>query len=947
MIPQEKRKHKNTLRITSIAETMQFFLPNFIFTKLMVANFKYKLVTNHLMKKNLSIIALFLSIFILSVVPILGETATYNSTFEAPLCTSGDYTSGSPCTSGTLLNNYYTSESNYPNTIDECNGDSNWGFGTTYDIDQLVLYDTDGDGQLETGDTIQIQFDGSCSEGDDLYLELYYSLNPELGNSATWTLIDKVTYDPADVCGFGSYDETNTNGGFSIRTFTITGSPTYVAVRLINNGDSDDTAINGCRSSATSVDTDDLVLKMYQPPNVPTIISTNATNINQFNVTLESVFTYEDATWIDAYWVIDSVNQSKTNSTTVTTHNRTFVGLDWETLYEYKLCLDNDAGSTVCSSEKNFTTANRVAPYINIATHFDIEITEVSVGGTFFFEDFLNITAYIQIDGVNQTETLYTSGTSQYHSETITSLTANTNYTWDFCISYENGEICEGGDNFTTLDYIIPYINAINSFDITNHEASLGATVFYGSYENMSLSWVFGSSIFTNYYNQSDEFDISEYYSKNLTTLNYSTTYNYSLDITYIDPNGLGAGSSWIQEYRCEGISQRILADENGAEFYWSDLNSRRITSKSECADLCNRFIGNPLFNNGTFGEGEGCCYYVDNTPYDECIINRNITYEAGASAFWSEMMNDSANVPREITGSIHNFTTDAPYPPYITNSIAINITGVSASLTGTYYVEDYPSVVPFFRLDGIDLLPKENETIISEPAHYSYNLTGLSSNTTYNYTFCVGYNLGWANLVCDSTKIFTTPVMPIVTFNLPTFVNANDVTLNWIVDWDGTTNVTYKFKGVNPTWLETNDKVPRSYFWDSLEAETNYTYWLTINYTYLGTEYQFQTPDQYVTTYYENAFDDIWDTLLQGSSFAKILLGFVVLFGIVFLGAGAFGKYNLQLGFIGILVLIIIGTVIAGLMKLFPISILLLVIGGTIILLVLKNMFFRGEEDR
>jgi len=43
---------------------------------------------------------------------------------------------------------------------------------------------------------------------------------------------------------------------------------------------------------------------------------------------------------------------------------------------------------------------------------------------------------------------------------------------------------------------------------------------------------------------------------------------------------------------------------------------------------------------------------------------------------------------------------------------------------------------------------------------------------------------------------------------------------------------------------------------------------------------------------------------------------------------------------------LIIVGTIIATLMKLFPVYILLLVIGGAVLLAVLKNMFFNGGGE-
>jgi len=86
---------------------------------------------------------------------------------------------------------------------------------------------------------------------------------------------------------------------------------------------------------------------------------------------------------------------------------------------------------------------------------------------------------------------------------------------------------------------------------------------------------------------------------------------------------------------------------------------------------------------------------------------------------------------------------------------------------------------------------------------------------------------------------------------------------------------------------------------------------------------------------------------MLQGSTTAKLLLGFVVLLGIIFFGVAVFGKYNMNLGVYGIMILAVVGTALATLMKLFSVGILLLVITGVVLLVIMKNMFFKGDENR
>jgi len=574
-------------------------------------------------------------------------------------------------------------------------------------------------------------------------------------------------------------------------------------------------------------------------------------------------------------------------------------------------------------------------PYINVATEYDINYTEVSVGGTFFFMDYEDVTAYVQIDGVNQTKTDYNatgSGASQYHTETITSLDSFTEYTWDFCIYYSLGEICEGDTNFTTLDYLAPSINVISAFNITNHEATLGGTVLYNDYENMTLSWYFeGDLISAESFTQVDEFDTSEYYTRNLTLLNYSTLYDYELKVRYQDLDyslqNVTTCDAMTQTYRCDGAQQYSYG-------YTWDTG----LSFGENGELCNSFCEQ--------NDDNTCCSLRNGYCYGHL---GNITATGGGSDFASNCStSEIQNGEILYVNESKNFTTLAPYIPYITISGVNNLASETATLTGTHYSYDYPSTVPFFRLDGVDLYPKYNYTHdYTTPHTETYNLTNLSTNTTYNYTFCVGYGLGWASIVCDTTANFTTGFLPTVTFASPNPINKENATLHWTIDYAGATNVEYRFRDSVGAWIPAVDGVSTSYDWTGLTAETDYTYYLQIQFDTLGDTFTFNTSTQSVTTAYENEFDNVWDTLLQGSSFAKILLGFVILFGVIFLGVGAFGKYNIQMSMVAVLIFTIIGSVLATLMKLFSVPILLLIIVGCVVLMVLQRMLFSGDGDR
>jgi hypothetical protein len=908
------------------------------------------------MAKGISFIILFLSIFMLSISGVSAETGTYDATFTAPLCDSGDYTSGTPCTSGSLLNLAGSYESNHPNSVDECDDDLN---SNQFYINQIQAYDTDGDGILENGDTVAWSFTGGCIDGDAISYLVAYSMNPDDLDSTTWTNDEFFSDDGKDKCDGNTFSSSG--------TFTITGDPDYVAIRVSEVaeryrviGD----APNSCWSGLSG-DGDDLVLQLSVPATPPTISNAENISVTQTSAYMEASFVFNDATWIDSYWKIDTVEQTHTNSTVATTNNANFTGLDKETEYDFQFCIVSDVSSETCSSIIPVTTLDRTPPYINIAGAFDIGITTASIGGTFFFEDFTNITAYAKLDGVNQTQTLYASGVSQYDKEDFTGLEPVTTYTWDWCISYENGEICEGGGNFTTSDYTIPYVNAISTFNTTNHQSEIGATVFYGSYENLTLEYYLDGSRTSE-----DSYDYSGspslYYTDLWSYLDFETTYDYRLDITYIDPRGVGStDSTWSDGYRCTG-SPLYLAHSDGrtpSEGGFTALNDVRVTETSECADLCNRFVADSSLNDGSIigvvPEGEGCCYYVNTAPYDECIITNGelVENDPYTPNYQSQIMNATGvAIDVRITGDTYNFTTDDAEIPYISISGSQDIRGTTASIKGTVFPHDYYVVQPWWEFDGdiyngtlINRTPEYNETLYSQSVTPTYDLTGLSMNTTYNFTFCVDYDwngTAYQERVCDIERSLTTTVEPTFTWLSVDKTMADSLEWDWKFDYNGVHTVEYQWNGTG-TWLVAPDGGTKTYGFTGLEAETNYT-------AFVGYRYKVELGDDFIyansttntaRTYYENAFDDVWDTLLQGSGTAKTILGFVVLFGIIFIGVGIFGKYNMRMGLMPIMMFVVVGTAIATLMKLFSVFILLLVIVGAVILAMITGMFKNHDE--
>ena len=872
------------------------------------------------MGKRLPLFFIILSLFILSISVVSAETATYNSTYEAPLCTSGNYTSTSPCTSASLLNSYYTAESNYYNSVDECR-DSNGGFGTTYDNDQIVAWDTDNDGVLETGDTIQVQFDGSCDEGENLYLALAYSLNPEDGDSATWTLIDEVAYDPDDVCGFGSFDETNTNGGFSIRTFTITGTPDYVAVRLLNGADlsSPPSLSNGCWLHP--VDVDDLILAM----SVPLADDGDSCSVDA------------DCSNDNCRTEIDGVGLYCAGATKECS-NAGAVGYDTGESEGNYICIGEDdveLGDVYCETvlsntyywDSGWSSGSAddcfTKPTYAFVSADDITAHSVNLTADFDLEDYSWVDAYFEFDGTNYSKTNYTSNDEHYQE--ISSLECETEYDYTFHLDYTYGTVSSPEYSFNTSTCIAPTISITSAINITNEDARLVGSFAYEDFENVTTYWVVDSTPYIgDVYNKGATSSETDYY--NLTSLNYETTYDYYLQLKYI--NGTTTTGSeadaFTQLYVCSGTQ---IHSYGAVPVYGGDVPD----SLERCAVACE--ISNDV----------SCCSWKNAYCYG---YNGSTVYDGGGSYYAANVTNSvTTNSYAIVNSTTKNFTTLRDIP-YITISNAIQLGGETATLTGTYYEEDYNSTVPFFYLDGVILNPRYNYTN-SSPRTETYDLTNLTQNTTYNYTFCVGYGLGWALRVCDTQKQFTTGFIPTISIGGETHIDDTNATLHFTVDYNGATNVLWSlfYGGTNVTSPTLSTDGANSYHWSNLTEATTYPYYIQLNYTTLGNTFLLNSSSDSFTTASENEFDDVWDTLVEGNSKAMILLGVVVVLMILFGSVLVFGKFNMELGTFGILAIVVIGTIIATVTHLFPVYILLAVIIGSVVLAVMKQMFFGGEK--
>ena len=281
-------------------------------------------------------IFIILTIFLLTLSFVSAETATYNSTFGAPLCvnTTGECV-GTIAKAGTR-------ELNTPNTIDGCsNEDTNSKYA--YIGNLTASYST-----LYPGSVVTISFSGECYVDTEMRQSIHYTLNPEAG-TPTWVLIAYDTDNGKTNCNATDY--TSSSSGLSTKQFTIPSNFTgdYVAIRYVM-GDGTDMSSSACQSNTNTRDTDDLVLTMGVPLTIPVLAFVDANNITTTSVNLTGSFDLEDYSWGDAYFEINGVNTTKTNYTSNDDHTQVVTGLTSNTTYSYTFYVDY-ADGTINSAE--------------------------------------------------------------------------------------------------------------------------------------------------------------------------------------------------------------------------------------------------------------------------------------------------------------------------------------------------------------------------------------------------------------------------------------------------------------------------------------------------------------------------------------------------------------------------------------------------------------------
>ena len=500
---------------------------------------------------------------------------------------------------------------------------------------------------------------------------------------------------------------------------------------------------------------------------------------------------------------------------------------------------------------------------------------------------------------------------------------------------------CSGGYNQTTLAnafYLYNWTSDTNGYgDITDWNVSCITdmdTIFkfsttfnqdIGDWDVSNVTSFYQSFYYATSFNQ----DLSEWNTSSATDMNamfYSSDMNQSIRwwcvplIASQPTNIFGGGCPLISIDEYKPIWGTCPTRPN---YHNSSIGKTNITYRINVSDM-----NNYLYFDGYF--------YIDS------VLNE--TYNISSSGIIIHEYEDlipetSYNLSfcDDYSCTNKTFTTLALDNSSITNFTNEPLSISSINATATLVIGDYYTNYTLYcnRTIGVTTDTLYDDVELSED--YSQVVASLSSNTAVPCKGCVEYN---GIEECSAWVTATTGASPTFSSSVSN-VKKTNATLNFVIEKDGASNVSYQFNAT-PYAVATDGTY--SNIISNLTEATYYSYNATLSYDTLGiTNYLYSTGN--FTTLNDNEFDDVWDTMFDGNSKAKIVLGVFALLVIIFGTIAVLGKYDVKLEVFGILAIVVIGTIIVTLMQLFPVYILLAIVLGSVVLAIAKTMLFGGEK--
>lgn len=260
---------------------------------------------------------------------------------------------------------------------------------------------------------------------------------------------------------------------------------------------------------------------------------------------------------------------------------------------------------------------------------------------------------------------------------------------------------------------------------------------------------------------------------------------------------------------------------------------------------------------------------------------------------------------------------------------------------------------------DGSSYFLEEGENI-TEPTHIFSKVYELESDTEYEARMCVESD-EWNTKNCtlySDTKTGEQGVEGFKTLTPVRNYNGGITLRGETEDLHDARNVRGWFilehvesgNKTNTTKFDIESAGTHSQRIENLTYDTKYEYIFVIEFEIdrYGGINTYESSGEWIsfTSNVEKSMENIWNSLLEGSSWAKILMGVAITLSVLFVGVRTFGRSNMQLGTYGIMILLFTGALLSTIIGLFPTYILLLIVIGGIVLAVIKGMFFNNINN-
>ena len=497
----------------------------------------------------------------------------------------------------------------------------------------------------------------------------------------------------------------------------------------------------------------------------PTVATSPATAISQNIATLNGTVTIgSDAITVQGFeWKLSSASTWTTITTTINGNAITYnlIGLAPNTAYQYRAYATTSAG-TVYGTTQNFTTLAIVPPTVVTSPATAVAQTTATLNGTITLGSEVVLTQGFEWTLLNSTTWNVTAENLNANAIThnLTGLTSNTAYKYRAYAVTPSETIYGTVQNFTTQSITPPIVVTNAASLITENSATLNGTVTAGTETITSRGFEWKLSSATTWMPVTVSGSALTY---NLTGLTSNTSYQFRAYAT----TSTGTVYGTIQNFTTLAVVPPTV-----------------VTSPATAISQ------NTATLNGTVTVGSGA---VNVQGFEWKLSGTStwttITTTINGNAITHNLLGLTPNTAYQyrayattslgtVYGTTQNFTTLAVVPPTVVTNAATLITQNSATINGTVTVGS-ESII----FKGFEYKLANNSTWIPLVVNGSgnainYNLTGLISDTTYQFR---AYATTVSGIVYGTTLNFTTlaVVTPVVVTNPATSIVQTTATLN------------------------------------------------------------------------------------------------------------------------------------------------------------------------